>query len=105
MLTVAETETFTRLVGDYWSEPERLEFIEHIASHPELGDVVPGSGGVRKIRWHAKGKGKRGGVRVIYYNMLSVGTIWLLLIYGKNEQENIPVNILRKIKEELENEG
>lgn len=64
MLTVAETEIFTRLVGNYWNEPERLEFIEHIANHLEAGDVIPGSGGVRKIRWQAKAKGKRGGVRV-----------------------------------------
>ncbi|OQW94205.1 MAG: transcriptional regulator, partial [Beggiatoa sp. IS2] len=65
--------------------------------------VIPGSGGVRKVRWSRKGSGKRGGVRVIYYNRLTNGEIWLLLIYAKSEQENIPAHILKAIKTEIEN--
>lgn len=64
--------------------------------------MIPGSGGLRKIRWAGKGRGKRGGVRVIYYYKNSEGQIWLLTIYAKNEDENIPVSILKKIKEGLE---
>ncbi|MDQ6959961.1 MAG: DNA-binding protein [Mariprofundaceae bacterium] len=101
MFTVAETETFVRQAGAYWNDEERAEFISFIASHPEAGDVIPGSGGVRKLRWRAKGKGKRGGVRVIYFNMTAEGKIWLLLIYGKNVRENIPAHVLKKVKEEL----
>ncbi|WP_366944080.1 transcriptional regulator [Ferrovum sp.] len=71
------------------------------ATHYDVGDVVRGSGGCRKVRWSRKGTGKSGGVRVIYYNMLEDGTIWLLLIYAKNEHENIPAHILKAVKEEI----
>ena len=103
MLTVVETPTFSRLVADYWTEDERGEFAAWIALNPNSGDVIPGSGGCRKLRWARKGMGKRGGVRIIYFNRLANGEVWLLLIYAKNVQENIPGNILRKIKEEIEN--
>ncbi|MDD5393135.1 MAG: type II toxin-antitoxin system RelE/ParE family toxin [Thiothrix sp.] len=102
MLTVIETPLFTSLWPDYWSEDERGAFASWLAENPEEGDVVPKSGGVRKIRWSRKGMGKRGGVRVIYYNRLANGEIWLLLIYAKNKNENIPAHVLRAIKEELE---
>ncbi len=65
MLTVAETEIFSRYVSDYWSEEERGEFAAWIAEHYDAGDVVRGSGGCRKVRWARKGTGKSGGVRVI----------------------------------------
>ena len=103
MLTVVETPTFVRFAEDWWSEEERTVFIDFIAAHPEAGDVVPESGGLRKIRWGRAGRGKRGGVRVIYYNRLTQGEVWLLLIYGKSVQDNIPAHVLRQIKEELEN--
>ncbi len=102
MYTVIETPTFARLAADYWTEEERSTFISYIAVNPEAGDVVPGSGGVRKVRWGYVGRGKRGGVRVIYFNRLSHGEIWLLLIYGKSATENIPSHVLRRIKEEIE---
>ena len=65
--------------------------------------MVPGSGGLRKVRWEAAGRGKRGGVRVIYFNRLANGEIWLLLVYGKSVRENIPAHVLRQIKKEIEN--
>ena len=102
MLTVVETPTFTRLAADYWSEEERDEFTAWIACNPEAGEVIRGSGGCRKVRWARKGMGKRGGVRVIYFNRLSEGEIWLLLIYAKSAQENIPAHTLRAIKAEIE---
>ena len=103
MLTVIETPTFSRLAADYWTEDERGAFAAFIASHPETGNVVPGSGGLRKVRWSRQGTGKRGGVRVIYYNRLANGEIWLLLIYAKSARENIPAHILRAIKAEVDN--
>lgn len=103
MLTVAETELFSRLVKDYWSEEERQVFAAYLATHPDAGEVVPHSGGVRKVRWSRKGMGKRGGVRVIYFNRLDEGEIWLLLIYAKSADDNIPAHVLRELKEELEN--
>jgi len=101
--TVIETPTFSHLATDYWTEEERGAFASYIAANPEAGDVVPGSGGVRKVRWGYAGRGKRGGVRVVYFNRLAQGEIWLLLIYGKSARENIPSHVLRQIKEEIEN--
>jgi len=63
--------------------------------------VVPGSGGVRKLRWGVAGRGKRGGVRVIYFARIAKGVIWMLTIYAKNEAETIPAHVLRKIRQEL----
>ena len=102
MLTVIETPTFSRLAADYWEEDERGEFVAWIAQNPESGDVIPGSGGCRKVRWARKGMGKRGGVRVIYFNRLANGEVWLLLIYAKNIRDSIPGQVLRQIKEEIE---
>ena len=87
--------------SDYWSEDERGEFAAWLAGFPEAGDIVPRSGGIRKIRWSRKGQGKRGGVRVIYFNQLNNGLIWLLTIYAKSHTENIPAHILKALKEEL----
>jgi len=104
MLTVIETPTFSRLAADYWSEEERGEFAAWIAQHPEAGDVISGSGGCRKVRWARRGMGKRGGVRVIYFNRLANGEIWLLLIYAKTTRENLPGHVLRQIKKEIEHD-
>ena len=80
-----------------------MEFFDALATNPEVGDVVPGSGGCRKVRWSRAGSGKRGGVRVIYYLKLASGEIWLLLVYPKSEQANIPAHLLKAIREEIEN--
>jgi hypothetical protein len=101
MLTIIESPLFSNLWPDYWSEIERGEFAAYLAGNPESGDLIPGSGGCRKIRWGLSGKGKRGGVRVIYTLKLSSGAIVLLTIYSKNVAENIPSHILRQIAEEL----
>ena len=103
MFTVIETPTFVRLANDCWSDEDRTAFITFIAGNPDAGDVVSGSGGVRKVRWGSVGRGKRGGVRVIYFNRLADGEIWLLLVYGKPVRDNIPAHVLRQIKEEIEN--
>ena len=103
MLTVIETPTFVRLASDCWNDEDRTNFISFIAGNPEAGNVVPGSGGVRKARWGNVDRGKSGGVRVIYFNRLANGEIWLLLVYGKSARENIPAHVLRQIKEEIEN--
>ena len=72
-----------------------------LANNPECGDVVPSSGGCRKIRWTRAGSGKRGGVRVIYTVRLARGALVLLTIYSKSTRESIPPHVLRKIAEEM----
>jgi len=98
-----ETSLFTKLIYDYLSEDEYLGLQVHLLQHPESGDVIRGSGGVRKIRWAAQGKGKSGGIRVIYYWKASDDEIWMLTVYAKSEQETIPGHILKKIAEEIKN--
>jgi mRNA-degrading endonuclease RelE of RelBE toxin-antitoxin system len=98
-----EASAFTKYVYDYLSDDEYLGLQSFLLVHPESGKVVPGSGGVRKIRWAVSGKGKSGGVRVIYYFKKQDHEIWLLTIYSKNKVENIPAHILRQIAKEIEN--
>ena len=104
MYTIAETELFIADASRIWNESERLEFIAWIAANPLAGDVIPGSGGCRKVRWKRPGTGKSGGVRVIYFNRLENGVIWLLVIYAKAVRETIPAHLLRAIKEAIEHD-
>jgi len=98
-----ETSLFTRLIYNYLDEEEFLGLQVYLLRHPDSGKIVPGSGGVRKIRWAIKGKGKSGGIRVIYYWKVSDNEIWLLTVYGKSERESIPAHILKQIAEEIKN--
>lgn len=97
-----ESPIFSRIVYDYLSEEEYAALQWTLAVRPEQGKIIPGSGGLRKVRWAAKGKGKRGGTRIIYYWQQADGEIWMLTIYAKNEAENIPAHILKKLKEAME---
>jgi len=101
MYTIIETEMFKRYAEAIWGDGERHEFINWLAANPLAGDVVPGSGGLRKVRWTRSGMGKRGGTRVIYYNTLSEGSIWLLIAYTKAKFDNLPVAFLKQLKEEI----
>ena len=104
MLTIVETPTFAADAKAIWTEEERGAFCGWLAANPEAGEVIPGSGGCRKVRWAVGGRGKRSGVRVIYFNRLANGEIWLLVIYAKNVTANIPAHLLKGIREALENE-
>ncbi len=105
MFTLIESPIFSKRWPDYWSEEERGKFAAWLAQNPEVGDVVLGSGGVRKVRWPSEGQGKRGGVRVIYYNQIGKNLIWLLTVYAKSHQKNAPSHILKALKEELINDN
>jgi hypothetical protein len=103
MYTFIETPTFVAEADRLWTEDERIEFFRWLASSPDAGVVISGSGGCRKVRWSRPGSGKRGGVRVVYFTQLSAGEIWLLLVYAKSARDNIPSHLLRAIREEIEN--
>ena len=102
MLSFIETKLFSRLLADYLTDDEYALLQNTLAESPDQGALVPGSGGVRKMRWAQPGRGKRGGIRVIYYAKFRDGVIWMLTLYAKNEKENIPAHVLRKIKEEID---
>ena len=102
MLTFVETKLFTGLVARYLSDEEYAALQLSLAANPEAGDIVRGSGGVRKLRWQGSGRGKRGGIRVIYYLRSARGEVWMLTIYAKNEADSIPPHVLKRIKEEID---
>jgi hypothetical protein len=103
MYTVVETVLFQKQWPLYWSEDERGEFAAYIAEYPAAGDVVPESGGIRKVRWRRKGTGKSGGVRVIYFTRTVDEEIVLLTLYAKAKTDNITGAKLKEIRHALEN--
>ena len=101
MDTVIELSPFARNWRSIWTEAEYNEFIEWIAANPKSGDVIKGSGGVRKIRWAGTGHGKRGGARIIFYSA-DADYIYLMTIYAKNQRADISAKELKTIKELIE---
>ncbi len=97
-----ETTAFSKHLHSYLSEEEFQGLQSLLMQFPETGRVVPRSGGVRKLRWNVSGKGKRGGVRVIYYYKGKDDEIWLLSIYSKSEAITIPAHVLKQIAKEIE---
>jgi hypothetical protein len=88
-MTVVETPFFLRKAATLLSEEERLELVMFVGANPDAGDVIPETGGVRKLRWAAQGKGKLGGVRVIYYFQSETFPIFLLTVYPKSQKANL----------------
>ena len=89
VITVAETSEFARRARKLLSEEERSELIFFLAAHPKSGAIMEGTGGIRKMRWGREGKGKSGGVRIIYFFHNEEMPIYLLTLYGKNEKDNL----------------
>lgn len=83
MRTVVETPTFSRQADKLFSEDDKHELIDFLAANPLAGDEIPGTGGVRKLRFAASGRGKRGGARVIYYYLDDAMPVYALLAYAK----------------------
>ena len=97
-ITVAETLPFLRQAAGLWSEEERHAFVDYIAANPEAGDVIPDTGGVRKVRWSRAGMGKRGGARVIYFYHDDTMPLYLLLVYAKAQRENLTPDQKRQVR-------
>lgn len=106
-MVFVETSLFSKLLGDYLRDDEYRLLQNHLIEYPDAGDVIRGSGGVRKVRWASGGKGKSGGVRVIYYWAKPDEQTFFLTLYGKGEKENLSAADLKrvvKLLEELTNE-
>ena len=86
---VVELTTFLRAAAKVWSDGERAEFVDHLAANPEAGDVIPETGGLRKVRWARQGSGKRGGVRVIYYVYDLDMPLDLITLYAKSARGDL----------------
>lgn len=96
-----ETESFSKELPRYMRDEEFSAFQQFLGKNPDVGNIIPRSGGLRKIRWLGKSKGKRGGLRIIYYYHLASGEIMLMTIYAKNEVEDITVEQLRILRQEI----
>ena len=89
MQTVVELPEFLKKSDKLLSNSERLSIVSYLATHPASGDLMQGTGGIRKLRWCAQGKGKSGGVRVIYYHHSESMPLFLLTLFGKGEKANL----------------
>lgn len=104
MLTFIEMPSFATARDRYLDDDEFLLLQLYLSQHPGAGDVIPGSGGCRKLRWGVGGRGRRGGVRVIYFLRLASGQIVLVTLYAKNVREDVDPRLLRRLKEDFEDE-
>ncbi|MDZ7751729.1 MAG: type II toxin-antitoxin system RelE/ParE family toxin [Gammaproteobacteria bacterium] len=98
-----ETSTFTKLLQSYLTDDEYRGLQTYLLQKPDAGDLIKGSGGVRKVRWATAGSGKSGGIRVIYYWKKSDHEIWMLTLYSKSERASIPGHTLKQIAEAIKN--
>lgn len=101
-MIIIETTVFTKLIDQLMDDDQYRELQELLIENPEFGDLIQGSGGLRKIRWKLTGRGKRGGVRVIYYWAVSTDQIRMLYVYSKSDQENLTKDQLKVLRQIVE---
>ncbi|MCW5557873.1 MAG: type II toxin-antitoxin system RelE/ParE family toxin [Verrucomicrobiae bacterium] len=101
-MVFVETSTFTKRVLRLMDDARYAALQAYLASHPDAGDLIRGSGGIRKIRWAGSGRGKRGGLRVIYYWWVARDRISMLLVYPKNEQDDLNADQVKQLRKALE---
>lgn len=105
-MELVESSGFTRRLQDYLDDEEYRSLQVELIDHPEAGDLIPGTGGFRKLRWPdaRRGKGKRGGLRIIYYYFAADQQIWLATLYGKNEMADLSAAEKKALKAAIERE-
>jgi hypothetical protein len=103
-MVIIETPVFTKRILEILADDEYKELQQEIAENPKKGDLIPGGGGLRKLRWSASGRGKRGGARVIYYWFVSDSEILMLFVFKKNERSDISKDQLKLLRSIVERE-
>lgn len=97
-----EFSHFARNISQLGDDEDYLALQIALMERPDAGAIIPGSGGLRKLRWAGSGRGKRGGLRLIYYYVTAEGQILLLHLYAKNEMDDLPPALLKQLKQEVE---
>ena len=103
MFTFIESSIFERVRPAYLDDDEYSDLQQFLMQSPEAGELVPGSGGVRKVRWSRPGTGKRGGLRIIYFIRYRPNEFWMLTLYAKAKRKNVPAHILTQLLEAFRN--
>ncbi|MCI0577227.1 MAG: type II toxin-antitoxin system RelE/ParE family toxin [Chloroflexi bacterium] len=103
-MVIVETSVFTKQVQKFLSDEAYRQLQSDLANRPDIGSIIPGSGGLRKVRWGYHGQGKRGGVRVIYYWAVRQERLLMLLMYPKNVQGNLSPAQLKALRKIVEDE-
>ena len=99
-----ETPVFTRLIQKLINDEEYHLLQLQLSVRPESGDIIKGSGGIRKLRWTGSGRGKQGGIRVIYYYFTEDGQIYMLYAYPKSKKDNLTADQLKQLKQLVEDQ-
>lgn len=99
MYTFIESSAFERVCPVYLDDDEYAELQQFMMQKPEAGPVIPGAGGVRKLRWSRPGMGKSGGLRIIYHVRYGPNEFWMLAVYAKARHDNVPAHILKQLLE------
>lgn len=103
-MVILETSIFTRCIRELIADDDYAELQLALVQNPALGSVIRGSGGIRKLRWSAAGRGKRGGIRIIYYWYVADEQIFMLYAYVKNQQADLSPDQLRVLRTIVEEE-
>jgi mRNA-degrading endonuclease RelE of RelBE toxin-antitoxin system len=103
-MVIIETPIFTKRIQELITDDEYRLLQTHLVNRPDVGKIMPGSGGIRKLRWSAGGHGKRGDLRVIYYWFISKEIILLLYVYPKSERDDLTIEQLRQLRKIIEKE-
>lgn len=101
-MLIVESTIFTRLITELMSDDEYAAFQEALVNRPDMGDLITGGGGLRKVRWRLEGRGKSGGVRIIYYWVTRDDQLRMLYVYPKNKQANLTKQQLAMLREIVE---